>query len=258
MTRLESYCIDSVNNQVILLDDSDKVLIKDYNGNLISEFKSPEMANGVIRLDEKRLAFASQGEHLVYITDRTGKEILRIKNPGLIAYNPVFFPLIRMGNDILLKRELNDTLLLLNNDTLKPRILVDYGQQALTGQQYIEAATQPGKTSISNEAMWDTSIHGFSNGIMTFQFGFNRKTMFGYSDLINRKTIVFEWKKVINDPVLHKGFFPMRSIREDHFSGVFIPGYMDMDSLPDILKNVGPINSNDNPIVVLYRFIFPL
>jgi hypothetical protein len=68
---------------------------------------------------------------------------------------------------------------------------------------------------------------------------------------------VFEYKRIINDPILGKGFYPIGSFEPGYFIGEFMPANMDLDQIPSVLDSALPIAQDDNPILVTYRFIGP-
>jgi hypothetical protein len=231
----------------------------DYNGNFLSEFKFPQGAFDMVRLDDRHLAFAAFGPNSLYITDLNGKEIKHFKNDlaelSTIRYNPLF----RTGNDILLKLDMNDTLWRVNPDTLVPAYHIDYGEKGLSGKQFLKIPTvgQMGDRTVPDQYMHGTSFRGATADQLCFFIYYAQKTLLSFSNITGSSSYVFEYKRIINDPVLGKGFYPVGSFQTGCFIGDFMPAHMDLDKIPPVLNSVLPIAVDDNPILVLYRFRGP-
>lgn len=211
----------------------------------------------MVCLDDRYLAFAALGPYSMYITDLNGKEIKRFPSSKTAVPMMDFNPLVKTGKDVLLKLSINDTLWLVKPDTLSPVYVIDYGSKSLSPKQYLEMQPGPnGVPIVPDHFMWGSNFKGSTANQFCFFFNYSRKTLLAYSNLAKMITYVFEYKKIINDPILGKGFFPIGSFQPESFIGIFMPAIMDLTKIPAILKSVGPIAIDDNPILVLYRFHF--
>ncbi len=254
---LSGYFNDIIHKQVYLLDRFNKVVRLDYNGKVLSEFKCPEGAYNMVCLDEQYLAFAALGPNSLYITDLTGKEIRHFPSSKTSIPMVDYFPLVKTGKDFLLKLNLNDTLWLVKPDTLSPVYRIDYGSKSLSPKQYLEIPPGPnGVPIVPEHFMWGSEFKGSTANQFCFFINYSRKKLLAYSNLANQTTYVFEYKKIINDPILGKGFFPIGSFQPDYFIGMNMPAVMDLAKIPAALKSIGPIQADDNPILVFYRFHF--
>jgi hypothetical protein len=256
VSDLSGFYNDSIDKQIYLFDWYNKVIRMDYNGNFLSEFKLPKGAIEMVRLDDRHFAFAARGPNSMYITDLIGKEIKLFKNDLAELNTGSFNPLIRTGNEVLLKLRMNDTLWRVKPDTLVPAYHIDYGEKSLSGEQLLKipAVGQMGDRTVPDQYMWGTTIRGATADQLCFFIYYDQKTLLSYSDLTNSSSYVFEYKRIINDPVLGKGFYPVGSFQTDSFIGTFMPAHMDLDKIPSVLNSVLPIAVDDNPILVLYRF----
>jgi len=255
---LSGFYHDSIARQIYLFDRHNKLIRMDYNGNFLSEFKLPEGAFDMVRLDDQHFAFAATGPNSLYIKDLSGNEIKHFKNDLAEINIDRFNPLIRTGQDFLLKLNMNDTLWQVRPDTLLPGYYIDYGGKSLSPKQYLEIPKgQMGQRVVPEQYMWGTHIRGATADQLCFFVYHSRRTLLAYSDLTNGSSYVFEYKRIINDPILGKGFYPVNSFQTGCFIGNFMPANMDLDKIPSVLNTVLPIAVDDNPILVLYRFRGP-
>ena len=254
---LSGYCVNDFARQIYLLDRGNKVIRYDFDGNLLSEFKCPDGAYSIICLDQEHLAFASSGQFLVYITDQKGREIQHFQNFDPVFATPTFSPLFKNGSEVLYKQYLNDTIYKLKSDDRLARYLIDYGKKALSLKQFAGAIPGPDfNRLIPDQLMSHTQYRGSTTDILSYTFSFNRKSYLAFSDFTGQHTCAFEWNKITNDPVLGKGFFAIGSTCPDHFIGIYMPAYIDQKRVSDLIHSDSPVNPDDNPILVLYRFNF--
>ena len=253
---LSGFYHDSIARQIYLFDRYNKLIRTDYSGNFLSEFKLPQGAFDMVRLYDRHFAFAATGPNSLYVTDLSGNEIKHFKNDLAELNIDRFSPLIRTGNNVLLKLRMNDTLWRVGPDTLVPAYLIDYGEKGLSGKQFLKipADGQMGDRKVPDQYMWGTTIRGATADQLCFFIYYAQKTLLSYTDLTNSSSYVFEYKRIITDPVLGKGFYPIGSFQPDCFIGIFMPAHMDLDKIPSVLNTVLPIAIDDNPILVLYRF----
>ena len=254
---LYGFFVDSVQKQVYMVDWANKVILKDYNGNLISEFKCPYGSSDLVMVDKNHLGFAAGGKNEVCVTDLSGKEIRRFLNYDPPFYFGLRFPIIKTGEGALFQRFMDDTLYLVNRDTIKPRYLIDFGKNALTRKQFLQfPANEMGERDIGPQYMLDLRLSGNAGDILAFTFSYNRKQYNAFADLVNRRTCIFEFRQTQKDPILGKGFLMSSSSNNNYFIGWYLPGSMNMDNIPPVLASAGPISIEDNPILVFYRFDF--
>jgi hypothetical protein len=256
VSDLSGFYNDSITKQIYLFDWRNKCIRMDYNGNFLSEFKFQQGAFEMVRLDDQHLAFAAMGLNSLYITDLNGKEIKHFTNKIAELNDSRFNPLIRTGNGILFKLNMNDTLWRVKPDTLVPAFHIDYGEKSLSVEQYLKipAVGQMGNRTVPDQYMWGTSIRGATADQLCFFIYYDQKTLLSFSNLTDSSSYVFEYKRIFNDPVLGKGFYPVGSFQTGCFIGAFMPAHMDLDKIPAALNSVLPIAVDDNPILVLYRF----
>ncbi len=256
-TSLNNFFVDSIQKWVYLVDDGNKVMIKDYDGGLISEFKCPEGASSMVKLDQNTMILAGQGEYQIHLTDAQGKEIKRFLKFDMQFQFGIGFPMIKTGEGALFLRTMDDTLYLINKDTIKPRYLIDFGEKALTRKRYLQfPANSMGHRKIDPQYMFGVHVMGNAGNTIVFQFIYNQKSYLVYSDPDAQKSCIFELLEIRKDPKIGKGFFYNSSSHPDYFIGYYIPGFMDMDHIPPALASLGPISPDDNPILVFYRFDF--
>jgi len=254
---LDGFYVDSVYKQVYMVDWANKVIIKDYDGNLISEFKCPYGASDLVMLDKDHLVFAAGGKSEVYVTDLSGKEIHRFLYYEIPFHFGFRLPLIKTGGGALFQRYMDDTLYLVNRDTIRPRYLIDFGKNALTRKQFLQfPANEMGDRNIGPQYMMDLRLQGIAGNILAFTFSYNRKQYNAFADLVGRRTWIFEFRQTQTDPFLGKVFYMNASSNGTNFIGYYVPGSMNMDKIPQVLASAGPISMEDNPILVFYRFDF--
>ena len=256
VSDLLGFYDDSIDKQIYLFDWYNKVIRMDYNGNFLSEFKLPKGAMDMVRLDDRHFAFAATGLNSMYITDLSGKEIKVFKNDQAEISADGSNPMIRIGKEVLLKHGMNDTLWRVKPDTLVPAYHIDYGEKSLSVEQFLKipAVGQMGNRTVPDQYMWGTSIRGATADQLCFFIYYDQKTLLSFSNLTDSSSYVFEYKRIFNDPVLGKGFYPVGSFQTGCFIGAFMPAHMDLDKIPAALNSILPIAVDDNPILVLYRF----
>ncbi|MCX6225023.1 MAG: 6-bladed beta-propeller [Bacteroidia bacterium] len=254
---LDNFFVDSIQKWVYLVDDGNKVMIKDYEGGLISEFKCPKGASSIVKLDQNTLILAGEWDYQIYLTDNKGKVGKQFMKHDRQFQFGIGFPMIKAGEGALFFRTMDDTLYLINKDTIKPRYLIDFGEKALTRKQYLQfPANSMGHRKIDPQYMYSVSVMGNAGSTLVFQFSYTQKPYLVYSDPDAQKSCIFELREIRKDPKVGKGFFYIASSNPDYFIGYYIPGFMDVDHIPPALASLGPISLEDNPILVFYRFDF--
>lgn len=254
---LQNFFVDARQKRVYLVDARNKVMIKDYEGALITEFKCPPGASSVVKLDQGTLIFAGEGEYQIHLTDAQGKEIKRFLKFDRQFQFGIGFPMIKTGEGALFFRTMDDTLYLINKDTIKPRYLINFGEKALTRKEYLQfPANSMGDRNIGPQFMFGAHVQGNAGSTIIFQFSYNQKPYVVYCDPDAQRSCIFETREIRKDPKVGKGFFYIASSNPDSFIGYYIPGFMDTDHIPPALASLGPISLEDNPILIFYRFEF--
>jgi hypothetical protein len=152
---------------------------------------------------------------------------------------------------------MDDTLYLVNRDTIKPRYLIDFGKNALSRKQFLQfPANEMGERDIGPQYMMDLRLQGNAGDILAFTFSYNQKQYNAFADLVSRRTWIFEFRQTQTDPILGKGFSMSASRNDNYFIGWYLPGSMNMDNIPPVLAPIGPISLEDNPVLVFYKFDF--
>ncbi len=255
--EFSGFIIDSDCHLVYLQDWANKLIVKDYYGKLVAEYKVPYGASTLIKVDADHLGFAAEGQFLVYLTDLAGKEIKHF-----MPYEPMFqfgmsHALINTGKEVLYQRYLDDTLYVLNRDTLVPRYLIDFGDRALTREKFLEfPANSMGERKIEGNFMFFPTIFGNSGDQVALSFAYNRHNYMTFIDLATRRSCVFDWSQIKNDPRIRSYMRLCSSTNPDCFIGYVMPDNLDVENIPPMFASAGPIAEDDNPILVFYRFSF--
>jgi hypothetical protein len=258
VARLRGFYNDKIDGNIYLIDEGSKGVRMDYNGNLISDCKFPKGAFDMIRLDDRHLAFASAGLNSLYITDLSFNEITHIENAYPSINYERFNPLLRIKNDVLLHLSMNDTLWRVESDTLMPAYFIDYGARSLSLAKFMEFPSGPmGDRNVPDQYMWGTGIRAATDEQLCYFIYYSRRTLLAFTDFKSKLSYVFEYKRIINDPILGKGFYPIGSFEPGYFIGEFMPANMNLDQIPSVLDSALPIAQDDNPILVTFRFIGP-
>jgi hypothetical protein len=255
--RLSGFMVDSTSKRVYLLDRNNKLIVKDYSGRLVAEYRCPYGSNSVIKIDQDHLGIAAEGQYLVYSTDMTGHEIkhfLPYESMFQFMYNR---PFIETGDEVLYQRYMDDTLYLLNRDTLIPRYLIDFEGKSLTRKQFLEfPANSMGDRKIGGQYMHSPTFRGNSGSKIALSLSYDHKSYMAFVDLSTRQSCVFEWSQIRNDPMLGSYMELCSSTNKDQFIGYIIPGNLNMAKIPPLIASVKPITEDENPILIFYRFSF--
>jgi hypothetical protein len=252
---LSGFIVDSIKKEVYLMDEANKLIVKDYSGRLVAEYKCPYGSNGVIKIDQDHLGISAGGQYSVYLTDMTGHEIKHFLPVEPMFHSVKIRPFLNTGDEVLYQRNMNDTLYILNQDSLVPRYLIDFGDKALTRKQFFEfPANSMGERKIGSQFMYGPTFFGNSGDNIALSFYYNNKNFMAFIDLSTRKCCIFEWSQIKNDPMIASYMALCSSSNKDWFIGYIIPGNLDMAKIPPILASVKPITEDENPILIFYRF----
>jgi hypothetical protein len=255
--ELSGFIVDSISRVVYLLDCANKLIVKDFSGRLVAEYKCLYGSYGLIKIDQNHLGISSNYPYLVYLTDMTGHEIKHFLPFEPMFQNQYIHPFLNTGDEVLCQRGMDDTLYILNRDSLVPRYLIDFGNKALTRKQFFEfPANSMGERNIGSQFMYGPTFMGNSGDNIAMSFYYNNKNFMAFIDLSTRKSCIFEWSQIKNDPVIGCYMGLCSSTNKDRFIGYIIPGELDMAKIPPIIASVKPITKDENPILIFYRFSF--
>lgn len=253
---ISSFYVDTLQKNIYLIDFSNKVIQLDYEGNLISEFKCPPRSSHLVKMDNSTIVFSSEYEFQIYQTDMNGnvlKKFIPFDHSFQRGFNT---PLIETSYGVLFNRFMDDTLYSVDKDTVKPGFLIDFQENKITREKYLEFPEERGNRKVGNSYMYYVRIMGNTDKQISIYFTHNQKTYFTFIDLETNQKRVFELPQVSEDSNLGKGFYNRGSYSKNHFIGYFNPGSLDMENIPHTLDTLENINPNDNPILVFYQFDF--
>jgi hypothetical protein len=140
---LEDMCVDN-KNQVVVTDFSGKkVLFFDNKGSFIKEIKTGYFPNKIGYLNRDAYVVTSFFPNSlinIFTDDGKSNPINFFDNPEFRAYD---HSLSKGADGINFTQYLDDTVYSINNDQIKPKFLIDFGDRKMTRSTYLKYPVNP-------------------------------------------------------------------------------------------------------------------